>query len=304
MKSRMTRELVLAALLALAVLTPSFIPLLAQAPPAGFPDLVSALKATPGCLGVEAARTASGKQVIFAWFENKPAVLNWYYSETHQQAMRMFFPNGASGHKPLAEIADDSGPIMAVASLTFADKPQFDVTSLPVSQIAIELYYPLPGGLALGGRFAPDTLKVPGLVESGTRRAEGDSRIEPGTGTVTIKVVGARNAKGKVGVALFQDATGFPEDASKATRQQEVDIDMNTLGAQVVFHDVPLGVYAVSVRHDENMNGKLDKGFMGIPKEGYGASNNPEAKLRAPTFDEAKVALKATEQAIEIRLIY
>jgi uncharacterized protein (DUF2141 family) len=26
------------------------------------------------------------------------------------------------------------------------------------------------------------------------------------------------------------------------------------------------------VRHDENMNGKLDKNFVGIPKEGYGAS--------------------------------
>lgn len=34
----------------------------------GFPDLVSGLKATPGCLGVETARTASGKEVILARF--------------------------------------------------------------------------------------------------------------------------------------------------------------------------------------------------------------------------------------------
>jgi hypothetical protein len=36
----------------------------------GFPDLklVEGLQATPGCLGVETARTAGGKQVIFAWF--------------------------------------------------------------------------------------------------------------------------------------------------------------------------------------------------------------------------------------------
>src|SRR2546422_728630 len=60
-----------------------------QQRPQGFPDLVGGLKAVPGCLGVETARTASGKNVIFAWFEDKKAVLNWYYSDTHQHAMRM-----------------------------------------------------------------------------------------------------------------------------------------------------------------------------------------------------------------------
>jgi hypothetical protein len=32
-------------------------------------------------------------------------------------------------------------------------------------KIAIELYTPLPGGIAVGGRFAPSTLKVPGLMD-------------------------------------------------------------------------------------------------------------------------------------------
>ena len=124
------------------------------------------------------------------------------------------------------------------------------------------------------------------------------------TSTLTIKVIGARNAKGKLGVVLFQDAKGFPEDPSKALRQQDVDINAQTLSAQVVFRDVPQGVYAVSVRHDENMNRKLDKNFIGIPKEGYGVSNNPKKKLRAPSFDEAKFSLNAAEQVIEIKLIY
>ena len=126
----------------------------------------------------------------------------------------------------------------------------------------------------------------------------------PATATLTIKVVGARNAKGKIGVTLFQDAKGFPDNTSNAVRQQAVDIDPNTRTAQVVFRDVPQGIYAVSVLHDENLNGKLDKNFMGIPKEGYGASNNPTKKRRAPMFDEAKFSLNAPEQTIEIKLIY
>jgi uncharacterized protein (DUF2141 family) len=124
------------------------------------------------------------------------------------------------------------------------------------------------------------------------------------TGTLTVRVTGARNTKGKIGVTLFQDAQGFPDDTSKAVRQESVDIDPNTKSAQVTFKDVPQGTFAVSVLHDENGNGKMDKNFVGMPKEGYGASNNPKKKKRAPTFDEAKFSLNTSEQAIEITLIY
>ncbi len=124
------------------------------------------------------------------------------------------------------------------------------------------------------------------------------------TATLTVRVAGARNTKGKIWVTVFQDAQGFPDDPSKAVRQQSVDIDPNTLSAQVTFKDVPQGTFAVSVLHDENGNGKMDKNFVGMPKEGYGASNNPKKKKRAPTFDEAKFSLNTSEQAIEITLIY
>ena len=41
------------------------------------PDLPSGLTKTPGCLGIEMARTQGGKSVIFAWFESKKACLAW-----------------------------------------------------------------------------------------------------------------------------------------------------------------------------------------------------------------------------------
>ena len=131
-------------------------------PPPGFPDLVGGLKATPGCLGVELAQTQSGKNLIFAWFENKKAVKNWYYSETHQQVMEQFFGHDdeEDTHTVLKGFDDDFGPIMAIASITMADKPAFEGTTLPISQIAIELYTPMKGGLFLGGRFAPKGVKV------------------------------------------------------------------------------------------------------------------------------------------------
>jgi hypothetical protein len=167
---RMARELTLLIALALVVFSPGALLVLAQAPapqgpPRSLPDLVGMLKATPGVLGVDAARTVSGKQVIFAWFEDKKAALTWYYSAGHQQLIETFAPGGALGRKPLADVPDDIGPIMAIASLTSSERPQVPGVQMPVSQIAIELYAPLPGGLAAGGRFAPATVKVKGLVE-------------------------------------------------------------------------------------------------------------------------------------------
>jgi hypothetical protein len=127
---------------------------------AGFPDLVAALKSSPGCLGVETAQTSSGKQVIFAWFEDKKAALKWYYSDVHRDLMKQFFPNLKRDAKPLADIADDSGPVMAIASITLKGKPTKE-DPLPFKQIAIELYQPVNGGLSIGGRFAPEKMKVP-----------------------------------------------------------------------------------------------------------------------------------------------
>lgn len=125
----------------------------------GFPDLVGALKASEGCLGVETAKTSSGKNVIFAWFEDKQAVVDWFYSDAHQAAMAMAF-SGYEPGEPLDEVADGTGPIMAIASITMAKEAELKETGLPISQIAIELYEPITGGLFLGSRFAPEGVKV------------------------------------------------------------------------------------------------------------------------------------------------
>jgi uncharacterized protein (DUF2141 family) len=125
-----------------------------------------------------------------------------------------------------------------------------------------------------------------------------------GTATLTVRVIGARNTKGKIRAALFRGTEGFPNDASRAVHTQAADIDPQTSSAQIVFTDLPAGVYAVSVFHDENMNQKLDKNFVGVPKEGYGASNNPKKKMGPPSFEETKFELSGSEQSLEIKLMY
>ena len=102
---------------------------------------------------------------------------------------------------------------------------------------------------------------------------------QSGTATLTVRVTGVRNNKGRIALALFQGEAGFPGDKSKAMHSQQAEIDNKIGGAKFVLQGIPYGVYAVSVFHDENMNGKLDKNFVGAPKEGYGASNNPRKRM-------------------------
>jgi len=125
----------------------------------------------------------------------------------------------------------------------------------------------------------------------------------PDAVTLTVRIVNVRSANGVVRIALFQSAGGFPADASKALRTEPAKIDPQTLTAQAVFSGIPQGTYAVMVFHDENGNGKLDKNMVGIPKEGYGASNNAAKKMHAPVFDEAKFSL-TSDQSVEVKLIY
>ena len=165
-----TREIVIAASLALALLAAWWTPAVAQTPSAGFPNVVGALRTTPGCLGVETGQTSSGKQVIFAWFEDKKSLVGWYHSDTHQGAMKTVFPDRTFDRQPLPELPDDSGPILAIVSVKFDAAAEPDARPRRMSSIGIELYGPLPGGVAVGGRFAPAAIKVRGLreIEIGT----------------------------------------------------------------------------------------------------------------------------------------
>jgi uncharacterized protein (DUF2141 family) len=126
----------------------------------------------------------------------------------------------------------------------------------------------------------------------------------PATGALTVNIEGLRNAKGKVDALLFRSAKGFPDNPSRAFDAETARIDPKTLSAQIIFQHVPPGVAAVTVLHDENMNEKLDTNLLGIPREGYGASNNPKKHLRAPTFAEAQFMVRGPKDTIQITVIY
>jgi len=68
---------------------------------------------------------------------------------------------------------------------------------------------------------------------------------------------------------------GFPKESEKALARAS-----STISQKQAFCDFSVskpGTFAVSVFRDENSNGKLDTNFMGIPREGVGASSIPNS---------------------------
>ena len=70
------------------------------------------------------------------------------------------------------------------------------------------------------------------------------------------------------------------------------------------FPGVKEGTYAVSVFHDENSNGKLDAKFMGMPREGVGASNNAKGHFGPPKFDAAAFRFSGGRMELKITITY
>lgn len=121
--------------------------------------------------------------------------------------------------------------------------------------------------------------------------------------TVRVEIDGLRNAKGDVGCLLFNSPDGFPESHSKAYNKMHAPVDGGNSVCE--FTDVKPGTYAVVAFHDENQNEKLDKNFLGIPIEGYAASNNIRHAMSAPEFGESSfVVLAGGLMTIKISVKY
>lgn len=125
----------------------------------------------------------------------------------------------------------------------------------------------------------------------------------PGDGgaSVTVAVSGLRNTKGLIRACLTTLPAAFPE-CDKDPQSLRLSVPAKN-GPVLVFRHVAPGSYAVSLFHDENGNGRLDK-TMGIPSEGYGFSRDAPVHFGPPKFDAAKVSIGSSDMTLAIKLRY
>lgn len=122
---------------------------------------------------------------------------------------------------------------------------------------------------------------------------------------VVANITNFRNNQGNCILCLFNNASSFKGETGSPFRCLTAQVVGKT--AQTTFDNVPAGTYALFAFHDENLNQKMDKNFLGIPKEGYGASKNKLPFASAPSYEDNKFVVPpqgAITLQMKIRNIY
>ncbi|MBW4665026.1 MAG: DUF2141 domain-containing protein [Chroococcus sp. CMT-3BRIN-NPC107] len=118
---------------------------------------------------------------------------------------------------------------------------------------------------------------------------------------LTVVVDGLRHQSGQVCLRIYSNEQGFPLSARGVVQSGCTKVTGNS--ATKDFYGLKPGTYAIALYADKNSDSKLNTNFLGIPSEGFGISNNPKAKTRAPKFKEASFDI-SQNKTIKITMQY
>lgn len=122
------------------------------------------------------------------------------------------------------------------------------------------------------------------------------------TFNLTIEVNELRNSDGTVQFALYNRADAFPDEHFKKYFKVLTEKIING-SSSVTFENLPEGKYAINILHDENTDGRINKGLI-LPKEGIGFSNYESLGFsNRPSFDRAYINLSG-DLKIHVKIIY
>jgi uncharacterized protein (DUF2141 family) len=93
--------------------------------------------------------------------------------------------------------------------------------------------------------------------------------------TLTVTITGLENSKGQILLELKNDKEEKISGHTQTIENNKCIIYISNLKP---------GKYSFRYFHDENKNEELDTNWLGIPKEGFGFSNNAKGTFGPPSF--------------------
>lgn len=142
------------------------------------------------------------------------------------------------------------------------------------------------------------TAAAPASVQIATPAAQ----ATPAVAVLHVRVANLRNSNGQVICTLFNSPIAFPSDSTKAVGQIAVSIKDDI--AVCSFGGLAPGKYALVTFHDENSNGRFDRNWFGLPKEGYAFSNNVRPVFAPPSFRAAAFDYAGGDQWLTVAMRY
>ncbi len=113
-----------------------------------------------------------------------------------------------------------------------------------------------------------------------------------------IKISGQTKA-GILNLGIYNNAEAYDQSVKGEERSERglfsgIDSYIELKESHEFVINLPEGIYAIALFIDANENFKIDKNFLGIPKEQYGFSNNAMGKLSGPSFEQAEFQVKGS----------
>jgi len=109
--------------------------------------------------------------------------------------------------------------------------------------------------------------------------------------TLTARISGGTPNKGQVIISLFTSPANYLK-TPVIKKTKPVD---GSGEASVRFDHLVPATYSISVIYDEDADGELDTGFLGIPSELVGFSNNAKGRFGPPSFEKTAFNLAASK---------
>ena len=124
--------------------------------------------------------------------------------------------------------------------------------------------------------------------------------VSSNAANLTVTVEQVRNSKGEIRFSIFNVPSQFPQGNELDSKDVPAQLGLVT----VQFYNLTPGAYAIAIHHDENSDGEMNTNFIGLPKEGYGFSNNAQVNFSPPVFEAAAFNLGVGDKSIRLRVVY
>ena len=122
---------------------------------------------------------------------------------------------------------------------------------------------------------------------------------------INVTVDGIRNANGSILVCLWTSGWGFPNCEGQRDNVLIVKVPAQQGSVSITFPGVAAGKYALSIAHDQNNDGKLERHrFLKYPLEGAGVSNYLTAPRITPFHHEALFTVTEPATSITVPIHY
>ena len=155
-------------------------------------------------------------------------------------------------------------------------------------------------------RAAPILAILSFLLVSGAAPARAQAE-EACTGTpspfrLIVNVEKVRSSQGLIAVTLYaDDARRF---LAKRGSLYVGRVPARTPTTPVCIHVPSPGIYGLAVYHDADGNRSFNRNGLGLPREGYGFSNNAPALFGLPSFRAVRLNVPGNGSETRVKLRY